>query len=130
MSKSKSSVFHTVILILFIIYLIFIGFLYYANISPNARVPRSLWGFATDKVVHFFMFLPYPFLAHGSFTGKRKWRNLCFVILSGIILAFALELTQEKLAVYRRTDPWDLIYNMAAITISSIVLAIIDLFRK
>lgn len=130
MSKGKSSLFHTLVLIIFILYLGFIGFLYYANISPNANIPRSMWGFATDKVVHFFMFLPYPFLAHGSFRGKRKWRNLVFVIITGIMLAFALELTQEKLAPYRCTDPWDLVYNMAAITISSTILAIIDLFRK
>lgn len=130
MAKSKSSPFHTVILILFIIYLGLIGFLYYANISPKANVPKFLWGIATDKVAHFCMFLPYPFLAHGSFVGKRKWRNLVFVILSGIILAFALELTQERLAPYRTTDPWDLVYNIAAISISSTILAIIDLFRK
>ena len=130
MSRSKSGTFHTIILILFVIYLVFIGFLYYANISPTANIPRSLWGFATDKLVHFCMFLPYPFLAHGSFRGKRKWRNLVFVILSGIMLAYALELTQERLASYRSTDPWDLVYNMAAITTSSTVLAIIDLFRK
>lgn len=130
MSKSKTGFFHTAVLILFILYLAFIGFLYYANISPSAKIPKSMLGFATDKVAHFCMFLPYPFLAHGSFKGKRKWRNLVFVILSGIMLAFALELTQEKLAPYRSTDPWDLVYNMAAITISSTLLAIIDLFRK
>lgn len=130
MSKSKSSPVRIAIFALFVIYLACVSFLYYANITPKSTVPESLLGFPTDKIVHFLMFLPYPFLAHGSFKGKRKWRNLVFVILSGIVLAYCFELTQEKLAAYRTTDPWDLVANLAALTFSSIIIAIIDLFRK
>lgn len=130
MSNSKSSTIRTAVFIVFIIYLACVAFLYYANISPKATMPEDIFGFKMDKVVHFLMFLPYPFLAHGSFKGKRKWRNLVFVILGGILLAYGFELTQERLASYRTTDPWDLVANIAALTVSSFIVAIIDLFRK
>lgn len=130
MSKSKSTSVRTAILVLFFIYLGCVGFLYYGNISTTTTMPESLFGFQMDKVAHFLMFLPYPFLAHGSFKGKRKWRNLVFVIISGIALAFAFELTQERIASYRTTDPWDLVANIASLTVSSFFVAIIDLFRK
>jgi len=130
MSKSKSTSVRTAILVLFFIYLGCVGFLYYGNISTTTTMPESLFGFQMDKVAHFLMFLPYPFLAHGSFKGKRKWRNLVFVIISGIALAFAFELTQERIASYRTTDPWDLVANIASLTVSSFIVAIIDLFRK
>lgn len=130
MSKSKSTSVRTAILVLFFIYLGCVGFLYYGNISTTTTMPESLFGFQMDKVAHFLMFLPYPFLAHGSFKGKRKWRNLVFVIISGIALAFIFELTQERIASYRTTDPWDLVANIASLTVSSFFVAIIDLFRK
>lgn len=130
MSSRKSSKLRTVVFILFIMYLGCVSFLYYGNITTKSTIPESMFGFQTDKIAHFLMFLPYPFLAHGSFRGKRKWRNLVFVIISGIVLAYCFELTQERIATYRTTDPWDLVANMAALTFGSFIVAIIDLFRK
>ena len=106
-------------------------YLYFGKFPPFLKLPRTILDIPSDKVGHFLMFLPYPFLAHGSsFTGKRKWRDLLFVHLSGIAIAFVFELLQSTLSTWRTTDPWDLVANVASITLATLILAIIDLFKK
>ena len=76
------------------------------------------------------MFFPYPFFAQAAFYFKNRWRSLVFVIITGIIFCFAFELLQDKITTYRTTDPWDLFYNVAAVTVGSTIIALVTLFRK
>lgn len=128
--SNNSSAKRAVFIFLFISYLAVLSYLYFGKISRSSLLPDKIFGFEIDKVVHFIMFFPYPFLAHGSFTGKRKWRNLLFIFFFGIVLAYSFELSQDKIVSYRTTDPWDLIFNVASLTIATFILAVIDLFRK
>lgn len=125
----KSSIRGKVFIFLFIIYMAALVYLYFGKSFPSS-LPKELWGYKIDKVAHFLMFLPFPFLAHGSFSGKRKWRNLLFIFFLGIVIAYAFELFQHDIAPYRTTDPWDLVVNIASLTIATFILAIIDIFRK
>lgn len=130
-AKKKKVVWRKVFVVLFVLYMGALIYLYFGKLPTSLKLPRTLWGIPSDKVGHFLMFLPYPFLAHGSsFTGKRKWRDLVFVTLSGIAIAFAFELLQGTLASYRTTDPWDLVANIAAISVATLILSVIDLFKK
>ena len=131
MSAKKKSAWRRVFIVLFVLYMGVLIYLYFGKFPSFLKLPRTILDIPSDKVGHFLMFLPYPFLAHGSsFTGKRKWRDLLFVHLSGITIAFVFELLQSTLASYRTTDPWDLVANVASISIATLVLAIVDLFKK
>ena len=131
MSAKKKSTWRRVFIVLFVLYMGVLIYLYFGKFPSFLKLPRTILDIPSDKVGHFLMFLPYPFLAHGSsFTGKRKWRDLLFVHLSGIVIAFVFELLQSTLASYRTTDPWDLVANVASISIATLILAIIDLFKK
>lgn len=128
--SNKSSVKRFIFIFLLLAYLAVLSYLYFGNIPKSSMLPDKLWGFEIDKVVHFAMFFPYPFLAHGSFTGKRKWRNLLFIFFFGILLAYCFELSQSSISPNRTTDPWDLVFNVASLTLATFLLAIIDLFKK
>lgn len=131
MCAKKKSAWRKVFVVLFVLYMGVLIYLYFGKFPSFIKLPRTIMNIPSDKVGHFLMFLPYPFLAHGSsFTGKRKWRDLLFVHLSGIVIAFTFELLQSTLASYRTTDPWDLVANVASITIATLLLAVIDLFKK
>ena len=131
MCAKKKSAWRKVFVVLFVLYMGVLIYLYFGKFPSFIKLPRTIMNIPSDKVGHFLMFLPYPFLAHGSsFTGKRKWRDLLFVHLSGIVIAFTFELLQSTLASYRTTDPWDLVANVASISLATLILAVIDLFKK
>ncbi|MBQ7640448.1 MAG: hypothetical protein IJS91_05620 [Bacteroidales bacterium] len=131
MSAKKKSTWRQVFIILFVLYMGVLIYLYFGKFPSFLKLPRTILDIPSDKVGHFLMFLPYPFLAHGSsFTGKRKWRDLLFVHLSGIVIAFVFELLQSTLVSYRTTDPWDLVANIASISLATLILSFIDLFKK
>lgn len=131
MSAKKKSTWRRVFIVLFVLYMGVLIYLYFGKFPSFLKLPRTILDIPSDKVGHFLMFLPYPFLAHGSsFTGKRKWRDLLFVHLSGIVIAFVFELLQSTLVSYRTTDPWDLVANVASISLATLILSIVDLFKK
>lgn len=131
MSAKKKSAWRRVFIVLFVLYMGVLIYLYFGKFPSFLKLPRTILDIPSDKVGHFLMFLPYPFLAHGSsFTGKRKWRDLLFVHLSGIVIAFVFELLQSTLVSYRTTDPWDLVANVASISLATLILSFIDLFKK
>jgi VanZ family protein len=130
-AKKKQHSWRRVFVVMFVLYMGVLIYLYFGKMPSFLKLPRTILDIPSDKVGHFLMFLPYPFLAHGSsFTGKRKWRDLLFVHLSGILIAFVFELLQSTLAVHRTTDPWDLVANVASLTLATLILSVIDLFKK
>ena len=128
MSKNASA--HITSVAVFILYLGVLVYLCFGHPTAFFKVPHSLWGIPIDKVIHFLMFFPYPFFAQAAFYFKNRWRSLVFVIITGIIFCFAFELLQDKITTYRTTDPWDLFYNVAAVTVGSTIIALVTLFRK
>ncbi len=129
-SKNHTNLRGRACLVLFLIYFAALTYLYFGKVSKIATLPKEIYGIPFDQIGHFLMFLPFPFLAHGSLKGKRKWRNLLFIFFSGIVIAYAFELLQEKVSPFRTTDPWDLVINIASLTIATFIMSIIDLFRK
>jgi len=116
---------------LFILYLGALSYLCFGHPTAILKtIPRELWGLPFDKCVHFIMFFPYPFLAQEAFYRKNKWRSMVLTILTALAFCFAFELLQDKLTTYRSTDPWDLSINVASVTVGSIIVSIINLFRK
>lgn len=121
--------------VLLVIYLVAVGFLCLGSFDNLPSVNRSIFGIPTDKVVHFLMFLPYPllcFLAFDSRTEKR-WQSILFVLLtfvSGIALAFASEWAQGHLTTHRVSDPKDATADILAISLSCIIVYIVDRVKQ
>ena len=119
----------------FVIYLLDVLFLCFGKFENTPDVPWSLLGIPSDKLVHFCMFFPFPilaFLAFDRFTETPKstflFSGITWVL--GMGLAFATEWGQAHLTDYRSGDPWDLLADGLAITLSTIVVIIWDLSKQ
>ena len=121
--------------ILFFLYLAAVLFLCFGRFENTPDVPWSFLGIPSDKLVHFCMFFPFPilaFLAFDRFTETPKstflFSGITWVL--GMGLAFATEWGQAHLTDYRSGDPWDLLADGLAITLSTIVVIIWDLSKQ
>ena len=121
--------------IIFFFYLAAVLVLCFGNFQNAPSVTKSILGIPTDKLVHFVMFFPFPilaFLAFDSFT--ENWRtSLLFVtasFIAGILLALLTEWGQAHLTTWRHGDPKDLLADIVALFISSILVFIIDVRKQ
>ena len=119
----------------FVLYILAVLFLCFGKFENTPDVPWSLLGIPSDKLVHFCMFFPFPilaFLAFDRFTETPKstflFSGITWVL--GMGLAFATEWGQAHLTDYRSGDPWDLLADGLAITLSTIVVIIWDLSKQ
>jgi len=123
--------------ILMLAYLAGVAYLCFHNFSKLPEIDRSMFGFETDKVVHFFMFLPFPVLAIWWYVKlpdtfwKCLFRRLD-VLVVGCAIAGITEMIQTKL-VYRCGDFRDLkadLIALAAGSLIALVLETVSLIRK
>jgi len=111
---------------LYIAALLFLSLASFAGI--DLRIEREdIFGIPIDKCIHFLMFLPYPFLAYFSSKRKNYWRTLFYVGMTGITLAFLLEVSQGVFNTDRVMDIWDMVANIIAILIGT---AFLLLFKR
>jgi len=128
MKKSLSIAFKAA----FYLYLIAVAVLCFGKFESLPSVSQTFLGIPTDKVVHFCMFFPFPilaFLAYDKFTRNKK-QVLLFALITfviGCLLAVGTELGQKYLTDYRSGDPTDFIADFLALTLSCIIITIIDL---
>lgn len=131
MSKGQKIAFR----ILFFLYVASVLYLCFGHFDNMPSVAKTILGIPTDKVVHFCMFLPFPilaFLAFDQFTDNLK-STLLFTggtLLVGILLALATEWGQAHLTNYRSGDSWDLLADILALTLGSIIVLIWDLCKQ
>lgn len=110
-------------------------FLCFGRFENTPSVEWSLWGIPTDKLVHFCMFFPFPilaFLAFDQFT-ETVPQTLAFVgvtLLIGVVLALGTEWGQAHLTDYRSGDPWDLVADITALVLSSLVVTFWDIRKQ
>ena len=135
MSKAtKTNILFRVLLGLYILAIVYLCF---GTFQDLPKISKTILGFETDKVVHFLMFLPLPFLMFFSydFLTKMPWQSVLFAIvtfLAGCVIAAGTEIGQTYTAT-RHGDPMDFKADTLALAISSILVLIIDLgkqFRK
>ncbi|NMB36881.1 MAG: hypothetical protein GX993_02420 [Bacteroidales bacterium] len=110
--------------ILFLLYIALLAFLSLASFAGiDLGINRKdILGIPIDKCIHFIMFLPYPILAYFASARKNFWKTLFFVGMTGIIIAFVLELSQGIFTTDRVTDIWDLTANVLAILTGTLFL--------
>ena len=119
----------------FIVYLLAVLYLCFGKFENTPDLPWSFLGIPSDKLVHFCMFFPYPilaFLAFDRFTDTPKstflFSGITWVL--GLLLAVATEWGQAHLTDYRCGDPWDLLADVLAITLSTILVIFWDLSKQ
>ena len=119
----------------FIVYLLAVLYLCFGKFENTPDLPWSFLGIPSDKLVHFCMFFPFPilaFLAFDRFTDTPKstflFSGITWVL--GLLLAVATEWGQAHLTDYRGGDPWDLLADVLAITLSTILVIFWDLSKQ
>lgn len=114
---------------LFFVYLTVILFVMIFTIhTEEIKAPDYILGIAIDKVVHFIVFLPYPFLLWLAFNKRfARYKNLfvcCLVPISGLIFAIATEFLQSVNPA-RDFDYYDILANILSIIFASLILNVI-----
>ena len=121
--------------ILFFLYVAGVLFLCFGKFENAPSVELNFLGIPTDKLVHFCMFFPFPilaFLAFDQFT-ETVPQTLTFVgvtLVIGILLALGTEWGQAHLTDYRSGDPWDLVADLSALILSSLIVTIWDIRKQ
>ena len=120
--------------ILFVVYLAAVAFLCFGKFSGTKEVPMELWGIPTDKIVHFLMFFPFPYLACLAFGGslRKPWQAILWTVIAflpGCAYAAGTEWIQTKLP-YRSGDPADFHADALALLICSVIVLILFLVKK
>lgn len=117
--------------ILFVLYIAAVVWLCIHNFKSVQDLPRTIAGIPADKVVHFCMFFPFPFLTYISYDRQKKGvgATLLFVgatLLLGFILAVGTEMAQSFLP-YRTADYKDLIADSFGLLSCSLIVLVADI---
>ncbi len=114
--------------VLFCVYLAAVAFLCFMKTDDLPEMPMMIFGIPLDKIVHFFMFFPYPFIAYEAFEPKGKKRYVHYIILAVIMVTgFGLAVGTEEiqgLLGYRESDMNDANADMLGIICSTIITGI------
>lgn len=117
------------------VYVLAILVLCFANFSSVPKVQDEILGIPTDKLVHFLMFLPFPFLAYFAFDKHTEtvrstlaFTAICF--LAGCAFAAVTEYGQAYLTTWRNGDPKDFVSDIVALALASIVVIFLDIRKQ
>ena len=122
--------------ILFLIYLCMVCYLCFADFSSvDMDIPLYLFGFPIDKVVHFFMFMPFAFFLYYAVLkdeGKAKWGrrvlSLGVALVPGVIMAAITERVQDRL-LYRSCDFMDFRADCCGLLAGALLVILIEILR-
>jgi VanZ family protein len=121
--------------VLFALYVVAVLFLCFGKFSQTPNVPLVILGIPTDKLVHFLMFFPFPILAFLSFDrftetvrSTLAFTGATFVV--GILLALGTEWGQAHLTDYRSGDRLDLLADITALALSTVLVIAWDIFKQ
>ena len=112
----------------FCIYLIAVAVLCFIRPSNLPEVDiKTIFGIPIDKLLHFLMFLPYPFLSGMSFMSRKRsiFVNiliLAILVVTGVGIAYGTELIQAQTG-YRSYEIADFHADMTGIATGIIISA-------
>ncbi|PKP00483.1 MAG: hypothetical protein CVU13_02990 [Bacteroidetes bacterium HGW-Bacteroidetes-8] len=119
---------------LFFIYIFIVLFAsLYSFKNTSLNLSGFILGIRVDRLIHFIMFLPFPFFAWLAFgaTIKRHTDRLYIsvLLLSGLLISTITE-TLQTLNPNRDFDYIDLIANYSAIVMGTILVSLIEKYAK
>ena len=98
---------------LFAVYLAAVAYLCFAKPDDVPQLPEFWFGLPADKIGHFLMFLPFPFLGFMAFNHTQTGICRMIMLLAGILAAgTAIAASTEHIQAllqYRTADMYDLI---------------------
>ncbi|NCB98328.1 MAG: hypothetical protein EOM36_08215 [Bacteroidia bacterium] len=114
---------------LFFVYIIVIlSIMIFTINTEDIKAPDFIFGIRIDKIVHFIVFLPYPFLLwlafNKRFTGHGKFFLSVLIPITGILFAITTELLQS-VNPSRDFDVFDILANILSVIFASLVLNVI-----
>ena len=114
-------------ILLFAVYLAAVAYLCFLRPDSIPTLPQFIYGIPTDKVIHFFMFLPDPLLAYISFRpdkGGLGAELLAFaaILAAGAVMAMGVERLQ--IAAGRNYDIKDFYANLAGMAAGAAATAV------
>lgn len=117
--------------ILFFIYLLCVGYLCFASFKAIPSSPIFIFGLQADRIVHFLMFIPFPFLAFFSYEDKKAsvWKVLLVLVLIfsiGCLVAGATEYIQGLLP-HRAKDIEDFKADALGLLFGSIITLLTEI---
>lgn len=119
--------------IAFVIYLAAVAALCFLKPASLPDISASWLGIPADKIAHFMMFVPFPFLAYRAIgsNGSRNRRiaAFCAATAAGAAIAYGTEMVQKSLG-YRTYEAADLIADMSGLIAGALVTAIIIFMKK
>ena len=129
---NQRTLFYTALL--FVAYMAVVMTLCLASFSNNKidiNLNDYFLGIRLDRIVHFSMFLPFPFICwlfikHGTRLMLRKSFRYVAIIVAGILFAAIAESSQELFTTYRDSDPVDFCANITGIFTGSVVLLLFE----
>ena len=122
----KTRLFARLVLVLYIAAL---AWLCFGDFSDVQDVPKTVFGLEIDKIVHFLMFFPFPFLVFFSFgrRGEKAWKAILWTVVVfavGCTLAGVTEIVQGELG-YRTADVMDFRADGLSLAIASLITFIL-----
>lgn len=121
--------------VLFFLYVAGVLFLCFGKFDQAPSISWTLFGIPNDKLVHFCMFFPFPilaFLAFDKYTESVRstllFSGLTFI--AGFLLAMGTEWGQAHLTDYRSGDPYDLLADGIALTLSTLLVIFWDIRKQ
>ncbi len=118
--------------ILLVAYLAAVAYLCFADFHDIPETEKTILGIRMDKIVHFLMFLPFPFMVNFSlpaFIKKRRIIASSVVALAcGAAVAALTEIVQSRLP-YRSGDPADFLTDVIAMTVGTVAVLAINLSK-
>lgn len=108
-----------------LLYICTVAYLCFHRFSSLPSISQTIFGIPTDKVVHFFMFLPFPALTvmcMGEVPHSRSAIILQGILafLAGCLFAVLTEYIQTKL-YYRSGDILDFAADAIALALTSVI---------
>lgn len=118
--------------VVLVMYIAVVAVLCFANFNDVPQVEKTIFGIATDKVVHFCMFFPLPifsFMAFGRNLGTvgKFLVRLVYIVCFCCIFAGITEIIQGTLP-YRSQDIHDFYADCIAIAFGTLIVLIFELF--
>ena len=125
---------HSILKAIFILYIIGLCFCCFWNFRGSIDLGTEWWGIPKDKIVHFFLFFPFPIVFYLAFPKLRNSprRYLKFSILAlaaGLLLGTATEVIQGW-SGYRSCDPADLLADFCGMVTAILLLQTYEAFIR
>ena len=116
---------------LFLLYLGAVAILCFISSEQLPSIQKTIWGIPADKLAHFAMFLPFPFLLYLAWDHKssKPAGAISFALLNlvaGALIAALTEWVQSFLPT-RSMDLHDFNSDLLALTVATVLVFIIDI---